>query len=42
MAKAYDNLNGINQSKIIIINVMSEELGVDTAINMIANNECLV
>jgi len=42
MAKAYDNLNGINQSKIIIINVMSEELGVDTAINMITNNECLV
>jgi len=42
MAKVYDNLNGINQSKIIIINVRSEESGIDTAMNMIQNDECLV
>jgi chitinase len=42
MVKAYDNLNGINQSEIIIINVISEESGIDTATDMIENDECLV
>ncbi len=42
MAKVYDNLDGINQSKIIKINVISEESGIDTAMNMIENDECLV
>jgi hypothetical protein len=42
MAKAYDNLNGINQSKIITISVTNEESGIDTAMNMIENDECLV
>jgi hypothetical protein len=42
IAKAYDNLNGINQSKIIIINVISEESGIDTVENLIENDECLV
>ena len=42
MVKAYDNLNEINQSKIIIINVINEDSELDTIMNMIENNECLV
>lgn len=42
MVKAYDNLNGINQSEIIIINVISDESGIDAATDMIENDECLV
>ncbi len=42
MVKAYDNLNGINQSEIIIINVISEESGIDTAMDTIEDDECLV
>lgn len=42
MAKAYDNSNGINQTKIIIINVINEESGQDTAMNIIENDQCLI
>lgn len=38
MVKAYDNLNGISQSKTIIINVVNGDSGVDT----VMNDECLV
>jgi hypothetical protein len=41
-AKAYDNLNAINESKTIIINVISAESGIDTAMTMIENDECLI
>jgi len=42
MAKAYDNSNGINQTNIMIINVINEESGQDTAMNMIENDQCLM
>jgi len=41
-AKAYDNLNAINESKTVIINVISAESGIDTAMSMIENDECLI
>jgi hypothetical protein len=41
-AKAYDNLNAINESQTIMINVISTESGMDTAMTMIDNDECLV
>jgi hypothetical protein len=41
-AIAYDNLNGVSESKTIMINVLSTESGMDTAMNMIEDDECLV
>ena len=41
-AIAYDNLNAASEPKTIMINALSTESGIDTAVIMIENNECLV